>query len=208
MRAPVLSVQSAASARRSWAERRCIEVSHDDRAIIFQGGRMTTVEIACIVCGTSFATTRSSRGRLPRFCSTVCRHKRRAKQHQQYRDEGRYPPPRRRPIAKTCVICKQAFETTNRETVCCGLECGFQLSHRLSAATRTARRIERDARICQHCGLGFVARNASGKARRGQSREGQFCSRRCAASAVTTRPGRQLSLFGPSLNGQAKGGHG
>lgn len=151
------------------------------------------VSIDCLVCNTAFSATRQSRGRLPRFCSEKCRRARKAMQGASRAKPGARPLHR-----KSCAICGEAFTTTNPKTVCCGPAHGFVLLHRRSAATRKARRAERDARICQNCGAGFVARNPSGKARKGLTREGQFCSRRCASEAATKRPAKQLSLFGRS----------
>jgi hypothetical protein len=159
---------------------------------------MNTIDIVCIACGTPFITTRATRGRLPRFCSPDCRQKRRAAQHQQYRDEGRYPPPNRRPFPKACAVCGQPFKTTNRATVCCGMACGKVLAARKRNASRSARSIGQRQRVCVHCGDGFVARHPSGKARAGKSHEGKFCSRRCKDAAATTRPARQIDLFRPS----------
>jgi len=159
------------------------------------------IAITCIVCGVAFETMRTTRGRLPRFCSAECRRRRRAAQHRTYRVQGRYPRNYRRErplLQKTCVVCGKGFSTTNLRTRCCGVDCGLKLSHRLSSVTRKERRAERDARVCQQCGIGFVARNPSGKARRGEACEGRFCSRRCAAAAATKRPAVQLKLFGPS----------
>lgn len=42
---------------------------------------------------------------------------------------------------------------------------------------------ERRARHCETCGSEFVARNPSGQARAGKSKEGRFCSRECAHKA-------------------------
>lgn len=38
-------------------------------------------------------------------------------------------------------------------------------------------------RVCETCGVAFVMRNPSGKARRGLSNEGRFCSRACAGAS-------------------------
>lgn len=167
----------------------------------------TMLQLACLACGNSFAAEKPRRGRHPRFCSPDCKRARHLSQAKGYRAEGRYPPRtapvKRRPISKTCEICQQPFQTTNHATVCCGQACGQILSHRRSAATRTARSIEQRRRVCEHCGTSFVARHPSGKARAGEVREGRFCSRRCAAEfrasggkAVPVR----ASLFGAIMN--------
>lgn len=82
-------------------------------------------------------------------------------------------------LARRCVQCSAPFETTNRKTMCCSEACGNALAQTVRAAAATERR----RRVCETCGSSFIARNPSGKARAGNSQEGRFCSRLCAASA-------------------------
>jgi hypothetical protein len=58
--------------------------------------------------------------------------------------------------------------------------CGRRQSH----ITRSANARLRSVRTCEYCGVEFHRRNPSGQARRGEVKEGRFCSRVCAASAV------------------------
>jgi hypothetical protein len=51
----------------------------------------------------------------------------------------------------------------------------------------------RRARICLTCGASFVAHKPSAKARRGEVREGRFCSRKCWHAVM--RVPVQLPLF-------------
>lgn len=47
---------------------------------------------------------------------------------------------------------------------------------------RIAASRERRRRECAHCGVTFIMRHPSGKALRGESNEGRFCSRECSAA--------------------------
>jgi hypothetical protein len=60
-------------------------------------------------------------------------------------------------------------------------------------ATRTANAMARRSRTCQQCGAGFVMRNPSGAARRGEVSEGKFCSRKCAAASKRLYPSRKFA---------------
>jgi hypothetical protein len=148
-----------------------------------------TLMIACIVCATEFQATPAGRGRRPRFCSPRCRKARKV-------DQARAYPRGLSPLRKkSCPICDEVFSTRYPQKQCCGRDCGFELMHRRGAATREARRAERDTRVCRQCGASFVMRNRSGKARAGLSREGRFCSRDCAWSSRRRRLAMQLNLF-------------
>jgi hypothetical protein len=81
--------------------------------------------------------------------------------------------------SRMCAICSRSFETCNARTKCCGRNCGQILGKRKSVVTRLANAIARRMRRCENCAETFVARNPSGEARRGKSREGRFCSRAC-----------------------------
>lgn len=50
--------------------------------------------------------------------------------------------------------------------------------------TREANAKARRTRVCEQCGVSFVMRSPSGKARRGEVQEGRFCSRACSAETV------------------------
>lgn len=147
-------------------------------------------QLTCIMCRSPFDLPREARGRHPRFCSGECRHARKLAQAARYRQEQRYP---RKPIRKLCAICEAPFDTTNLRTECCSVACGRQLRSRRASATRTSRSVANRARVCKHCGGGFVMHHPSGKALRGLSNEGQFCSRRCADAS--RRPPVPVDLF-------------
>jgi hypothetical protein len=163
------------------------------------------INLVCLVCGGTFLAPKPRRGRYRRFCSSACRLARRASQHLAYRAEGRYPAPVRRLRQKVCAICGESFSTKDPRTECCSSACGIVLSHRRSSATRKQRSDEKHAAVCQQCGVGFVARNPSGKARRGLSREGQFCSCRCRNDSIRKRAPKQLGLFDPQLSKNLQG---
>jgi len=140
-----------------------------------------SIAVQCLMCGATFETTREGRGRYPRFCSPECRAARKAKHVRRYAAEGRYPVRRgtRRLRQKICAVCGEAFATIKARTQCCGTECGSILARASRSANARGRRLRR----CESCGSEFLARSPSGRARRGETREGRFCSRRCAAAA-------------------------
>lgn len=160
------------------------------------------LNLVCGACGGGFTAPRPLQGRYPGFCSPACRRARHLAQLKGYRAEGRYAPrsapAKRRPIAKTCEVCRQSFETTDRATICCGVDCGQALRARRAGATRTAKSIAARQRICEHCSVAFVAHHPSGAAIAGKVREGRFCSRHCAGafrSARTTEPTNEQDEF-------------
>jgi hypothetical protein len=96
----------------------------------------------------------------------------------------------RRPPPKTCVVCGVAFRPRTGRQEACGLVCGRALAKQRSDVARAANAKARRARVCEQCGTSFIAANPSGKARRGEVREGRFCSRKCAAKSVRIYPSR------------------
>ena len=143
----------------------------------------------CQKCGAEFSYLRKRQsGRSRLFCSSSCKAERIADLNEQYRREGRYRnrthAAQRAKIAKTCVVCGIGFTTVNRRTQSCGAVCGHRLLTPKAHATRSANAIIRRTRTCQRCGVCFVMRNPSGKARRGLANEGRFCSRACAHAVL------------------------
>ena len=160
---------------------------------------MTPLALNCLVCGKSFEAERKTCGRHPGFCSPACRKARHDARNNSYRQENRYPRSAypasvRKTIRKICLVCEAIFETTNPQTECCGLVCGHVLGSRRRSATRKARAAEKYERVCKHCGASFTMRPPSGRALRGLSHEGQFCSRKCAGAARRP-PSTTLDLF-------------
>ena len=143
--------------------------------------RPRTIESSCRRCSEKFSTTIRGAGRPPLFCSDACRV-----------DARRNP--NRKIRTRVCAICGQTFETT-KSSECCSRPCGQKLAKQRSDAARKANAEERRRRLCVSCGAVFVMRNPSGRARRGEAREGRFCSRRCRDMAATRRPAQQLDLF-------------
>jgi hypothetical protein len=144
---------------------------------------------ACKKCGGEFSYERKRKsGRSRLFCSATCKAERLVELNEGYRGEGRYRvrarAAQRAKIAKMCVVCGFAFQTVNPLTRCCGPVCGHRLLTPRAHATRSANAIIRRTRTCQRCGVSFVARNPSGKARRGLANEGRFCSRACAHAVL------------------------
>lgn len=140
----------------------------------------------CAVCDRPFRAPAKHRGRHLRFCSDDCRKARIAAQNRSYRAEGRRHFTNRTKIAKVCVVCDQPFETTNRRTKCCGVDCGQRLAGSIAGAASKARARPRPTRACAHCQATFEIRNPSGKARAGLVREGLYCSRRCTVMGRRT----------------------
>ena len=143
----------------------------------------------CKKCGAEFSYERKRQsGRSRLFCSATCKAERLADLNEQYRREGRYRirarAAQRAKIAKTCVVCGNPFTTVNRQTKCCGSVCGHRLGTPKAHATRSANAKIRRTRACQRCGVSFVMRNPSGKARRGLTNEGRYCSRACAHAVL------------------------
>jgi hypothetical protein len=166
------------------------------------------IDLCCIVCGGSFLAEKKPQGRHRRFCSPACRRQRHLTQLDRYRAEGRYrgrpriAPANRRLITKVCEVCQTPFQTPNSKTVCCGIACGTVLASRRSATTRTAKSIAQRQRVCEQCGVPFVARHPSGSGIAGRVREGRFCSRRCAgAFRSAAAGGGQLALRGVTDGG-------
>ncbi len=122
----------------------------------------------CKHCGASFALNRrkGQRGRDPGFCSSRCRSIRRR--------AGRSR------VEIVCVECGRSFITAaDRQRKCCSLSCAVRFRSRRAGTTRTAKANANRTRTCECCGVKFLMRNPSGRARRGATREGRFCSRRC-----------------------------
>jgi hypothetical protein len=152
---------------------------------------------ACKKCGGEFSYERKRKsGRSRLFCSATCKAERLVELNERYRREGRYRvrarAAQRAKIAKICVVCRIAFQTVNPLTRCCGPVCGHRFLTPRAHATRSANAIIRRTRTCQRCGLAFVMRNPSGKARRGLANEGLFVRARAPTrSFVSTRPGKK-----------------
>lgn len=83
--------------------------------------------------------------------------------------------------ALPCSVCSTSF-IPNRYAA--KKTCGPICTRRQAHLTRSANAKLRNARTCEQCGMEFQRRNPSGKARRGESKEGRFCSRGCSALAV------------------------
>jgi hypothetical protein len=147
----------------------------------------------CEICETEFSYKRPrSQCRKRLFCSTECAKKKRLFQNQQYREEGRYraksQAASRAKISKICIVCGNPFETVNRATQSCGTVCGHRLAMPKAQATRSANAKVRRTRACLRCGVPFVMRNPSGKARAGLANEGRYCSRACASAVLRKYP--------------------
>lgn len=86
---------------------------------------------------------------------------------------------------RDCAVCLTPFRTDDKATVCCSRPCGNKLSNQ----RRTQRTIAERTCICEQCGVAFVRGRLSGKALKGLSNEGRFCSKTCQdASLRKPRP--------------------
>ena len=63
----------------------------------------------------------------------------------------------------------------------CSRECMWKYQRKRRAEASEAKR----SRVCEMCGKEFIMHNPSGKARRGEVREGRFCSKRCKGEWVS-----------------------
>lgn len=91
--------------------------------------------------------------------------------------------------ALACMVCSTQFIPKNYAARTCGRKCSNRQAH----LTRSANAKLRNARICEQCGIGFQRRNPSGQARRGEIKEGRFCSRVCSAAAVRVHATKRAS---------------
>jgi hypothetical protein len=146
-----------------------------------------TIKRQCLHCGGDFTIAAKQVGRPQMYCDSDCRN-----------------AASRRLVKGTCVVCGDIFVTTNTRTQACGRSCGAALAHR----SRTANAMARRTRTCLTCHATFVMRSPSGRARRGETIEGQFCSRPCAARWVTRRPAVQLDLLAAVADPAARAGGG
>lgn len=149
----------------------------------------STIALQCEECRAAFSYVVRRCGRRPRTCSPECHAIRRRNWNRANGHRYRSAAPRPKTHKRDCAICSAPFLTSNLNTRTCGLACG----KRLAASTKRAKTIARRTRSCELCGRSFVMHKPSGKARKGNVREGRFCSRRCAHAAM--RKPRQLGLF-------------
>lgn len=134
----------------------------------------------CKQCRQPFEVRQRGRGRHPVFCSSLCASRWRRK-HQ--------PSSSHR-----CVECGAVF-ASDRERKCCSPACASALRIRGNTATRARKVRLRRSRVCEHCRQPFIMRHhRSGRALRGETAEGRFCSRDCAAWWLRSvaREGRAL----------------
>ena len=154
---------------------------------------MAKITLRCSACHEPFEWIVRARGRYPKTCSPKCDAARRREWNCANRHRYRTDKPREKIHHGECVICGAPFESVDRRTRTCGLTCGAALSYQTKVPGRRAKTIAQRTRICEACGRSFVMHKPSAKARRGEVREGRFCSRRCWHSAM--RKPQQLSLF-------------
>lgn len=136
------------------------------------------VEVECVTCGSAFRYEQSGRGRRRRTCSPKCRRVRQRSQNASYPRLA--ATPRIPKIPKVCVICDQPFMAVVAKRKACGPACGGVLAKRNGDMGRRRNADERRRRVCEGCSAPFLMRNPSGQARAGKSREGRFCSHKCA----------------------------
>lgn len=120
--------------------------------------------LQCRFCEQEFRYVQRGRRAVPAFCSPRCR--------------GRAREADRPRLMKSCTQCCTEFFTTNNCRRCCSAACGVKARDAIRATKARAHR----RRTCKICGGVFVMRHhLSGKALRGEVREGMFCSRECLA---------------------------
>jgi hypothetical protein len=90
----------------------------------------------------------------------------------------------------TCQNCGKEL-TSKWQVKYCSRDCMWEYQRK----SRAEAKAKRWTRICEQCGKEFVMHSTSGKANRGEVKEGRFCSRKChftwvrqqSKKAVTTR---------------------
>ncbi|OPY74935.1 MAG: HNH endonuclease [Syntrophorhabdus sp. PtaU1.Bin153] len=88
-----------------------------------------------------------------------------------------------------CLNCGKEL-TSKWQVKYCSRDCMWQYQRKVRAKAKA----KRWTRICEQCGKEFVMHAASGKANRGEVKEGRFCSRKCrgewSSSVSGTRVGK------------------
>ena len=133
--------------------------------------------LTCRFCAREFHFCRRGRGRLPGFCSPKCR--------------SRAGEAGRTRLKRTCTQCAGKFVTVEKTQRCCSPACG----RKARDATRAAKSRAGRRRTCETCGATFTMRHhLSGKALRGEVREGLFCSRPCQATRRRAMARERLAI--------------
>ena len=71
---------------------------------------------------------------------------------------------------QTCKECGKVYYHSSK-SMCCSKECLDKYRNRIS--------IEKRKRVCETCGKEFIMPYMSGKGKRGEVKEGRFCSKKC-----------------------------
>lgn len=90
-------------------------------------------------------------------------------------------------MIRPCDYCGKDYNTSIHGRHYCSRTC--------MRARRSEESESRRARACKWCGKEFIARHPSGKANRGESNEGTYCSRACRGFAATLKAGKDRCLI-------------
>lgn len=91
-------------------------------------------------------------------------------------------------ITRHCNYCGKEYRTTSPNSHYCSRKCQSELRLKESEAKRR--------RVCQWCGKSFIMRQPSGKAYRGEVKEGLFCSRECRGLSMQAREKESSEMQG------------
>jgi hypothetical protein len=147
-------------------------------------------KLVCKNCSSGFLLQRRNRrGRMPAFCSMVCRR--------------RWHADRRAFQKHSCAHCGGQFESKTPRA-CCSPRCAFDLRGKRSGVTRRRRADFRKRRTCEQCGIRFRPKHhRSGAAIRGESAEGRFCGRKCQHGWLRARA-RAIRAIGDLFGAQQR----
>lgn len=80
---------------------------------------------------------------------------------------------------QTCKECGKVYYHSSK-SMCCSKECLDKYRNRIS--------IEKRKRVCETCGKEFIMPYMSGKGKRGEAKEGRFCSKKCYGAWLSNPP--------------------
>lgn len=140
-------------------------------------------------CGAKIIHDRR-RGPKARYCSQKCRNS--------------APRPFRE---FTCAVCSSTFLSRQTKAIVCGRACQTRRHSKIiSEAAKVKGPPAHRRRICSKCGIPFVMRNPSGRARRGLTQEGLFCSRFCRDAQRTVYSSKREAKHAANRRSRARHG--
>ena len=89
-----------------------------------------------------------------------------------------------------CAHCGKPL-TKRWQDKYCSRDCMWEYQRNARAEAK----VKRWTRVCEQCGKEFVMHAASGKANRGEVKEGRFCSRKCRGKWVSSLSGIRVGKY-------------